>query len=234
MKKALVVLMALAVMVLVPLTGCGGGGDEGGSAPEDEVRATAETFMNAMQEGDFEAMKACSDPALYEEDGDLYAFGTIDKMDEIFAESLGIDISADDLGESTKAGLQDFVDKLMGNLVKSYEITDVSVKDSTGTVNITTTYGYDPDKMQDIDLDDEVETIAMKYMSENQDELTEIYQNDGETAMFNKVLDDLLPDILSKYMDQVLETGEVTQNSVMTLEKQDDGSWLVTGEKATE
>ena len=189
--------------------------------------------MNAMQEGDFEAMKACSDSALYEEDGDLYAFGTIDKMDEIFAESLGIDISADDLGESTKAGLQDFVDKLMGNLVKSYEITDVSVKDSTGTVNITTTYGYDPDKMQDIDLDDEVETIAMKYMSENQDELTEIYQNDGETAMFNKVLDDLLPDILSKYMDQVLETGEVTQNSVMTLEKQDDGSWLVTGEKAT-
>ena len=79
-----------------------------------------------------------------------------------------------------------------------------------------------------------IETIAMKYMSENQDELTEIYQNDGETAMFNKVLDDLLPDILSKYMDQVLETGEVTQNSVMTLEKQDDGSWLVTGEKATE
>ena len=51
--------------------------------------------------------------------------------------------------------------------------------------------------------------------------------------MFNTVLDDLLPDILSKYMDQVLETGEVTQNSVMTLEKQDDGSWLVTGEKAT-
>ena len=44
MKKALVVLMALAVMVLVPLTGCGGGGGEAGSTPEDEVRAAAERY----------------------------------------------------------------------------------------------------------------------------------------------------------------------------------------------
>lgn len=229
MKKTLVILLALAVMVLVPLTGCGGASSEA----EDEVRAAAETFMNAMQDGDFEAMKACSDPALYEEDGDMYSFGTIGNMDEIFAESLGIDISAEDLGESTKTGLQDFVDTLLDNMVTSYEIKDVSVDGDTGTASVTTTYGYDPEKMQEIDLDDEVGTLATEYMKKHQTELLEIYQNDGEAAMYSKVLDDLLPDILSKYMDEVLKTGEVTQDSVLTLTKQDDGSWLVTGDKAT-
>ncbi len=233
MKKILVVVMTLAVMILIPLTGCGGSG--GGSAaptPEDEVRAAAENFLNAMQEGDLEAMKACSDPALYEEDGDLYAFGTINNMDQVFAESLGMDLSAEDLGESTKAGLQDFIDTLLQNLVTSYEITDVTVADDTGTVNVTTTYGYDPEKMQDIDVNDEIETMAADYMAENQDALLKIYQEDGEAAMINKVLDDMLPEILKSYTDAVLETGEVTQDSALTLTQQ-DGSWVVTGEKAT-
>ncbi len=233
MKKILVVVMTLAVMILIPLTGCGGSG--GGSAaptPEDEVRAAAENFLNAMQEGDLEAMKACSDPSLYEEGGDLYAFGTINNMDQVFAESLGMDLSAEDLGESTKAGLQDFIDTLLQNLVTSYEITDVTVADDTGTVNVTTTYGYDPEKMQDIDVNDEIETMAADYMAENQDALLKIYQEDGEAAMINKVLDDMLPEILKSYTDAVLETGEVTQDSALTLTQQ-DGSWVVTGEKAT-
>ena len=153
-------------------------------------------------------------------------------MDQVFAESLGMDLSAEDLGESTKAGLQDFIDTLLQNLVTSYEITDVTVADDTGTVNVTTTYGYDPEKMQDIDVNDEIETMAADYMAENQDALLKIYQEDGEAAMINKVLDDMLPEVLKSYTDAVLETGEITQDSVLTL-KQQDGSWVVTGEKAT-
>ncbi|MBQ6401175.1 MAG: hypothetical protein IJI20_02695 [Firmicutes bacterium] len=225
MKKIVLLALTLSLFVMIPLAGCG-------SDNTADIRAAAEGFMNAMQEGDIEGMKAYSDPSLYEEDGDLAAFAQIENIDESFAEAVGV--SVDDLSDKTKAEIQGFTDNLMDKLVTSYEITDVTEDaDGKGRVALNTTFGFDPDKVDDIDMDDETEKMVTEYTEKNSAELMQIYQNGGEQAMMNKILDDLMGDILQKYTDAIMATGEVSQESVMLLENK-DGKWLVVSEEPTD
>lgn len=218
MKKILILVLTLSLFVLIPLAGCGNDNTA-------DIRAAAEGFMNAMQEGDIEGMKEYSDPGLYAEDGDLSSFAQIENMDQVFADAAGSD--ADSLSEKTRADLQGFVDTLMKNLVKSYEITDVvEDADGKGRVTVNTTFGFDPDKVDDIDMNDEMEEMVTEYTEKHLSELMSIYQNDGEQAMMNKLMDDLIGDLLKKYTDAIMKTGEVFQESVMILENK-DGKWLV-------
>lgn len=225
MKKIVLLALTLSLFVLIPLAGCG-------SDNTADIRAAAEGFMNAMQEGDIEGMKAYSDPSLYEGDGDLAAFAQIENIDESFAEAVGV--SVDDLSDKTKAEIQGFTDNLMDKMVTSYEITDVTEDaDGKGRVALNTTFGFDPDKGNDIDMDDETEKMVTEYTEKNSAELMQIYQNGGEQAMMNKILDDLMGDILQKYTDAIMATGEVSQESVMLLENK-DGKWLVVSEEPTD
>lgn len=227
-RKTLYLLLAVMLFALIPLTGCGS------SEPEDntaEIRAAAEGFLNAMEAGDMEVAKEYADPAIFEEGGDLDSFATIDSLSQDFAESMGVDEKS--LSDRTREDIQEFMDTLLQNLVTSYEITDVTENDGKGSVHASITYGYDPDKMQEIDLNDEIGDMAEKYTDEHMDELTEIYQKDGQEAMISKLLDAMMGEVLKKYTDAVMETGEVTQDAILTLEKQDD-KWVVTGEKPAE
>ncbi len=42
-----------------------------------------------------------------------------------------------------------------------------------------------------------------------------------------KVVNDIMPSILSLYTDAILATGEVDDTLQMTLVKQEDGSWII-------
>lgn len=228
-KKILYILLSVMLLTLLPLTGCSGGaGQQNRTA---EIKAAAEGFLNAMQEGDLETMKSYCDESLFAEDGDLNAFASIDNISGEFAEAMGIE--ADSLSDSTKKDLQVFVDSLMENLVSSYEITEVSESGGIGTVKATINYGFDPEKMQDIDLDDEIESMAEDYMNEHMSELTEIYSSGGQDAMMASLLEGLMGPVLDRYTEQVLKTGGVSQNCVMNLENE-DGKWLVISDRPAE
>lgn len=227
-KKMLYILLCVMLLTLLPLTGCG---DSSQADNTGEIKAAAEGFLNAMQEGDIKTMKGYCDPSLFEDNGDLYAFASIDAVSGEFAEALGMD--SNDLSDTTKESLQGFVDTLMTNLVSSYELTEVSEKDGIGTVRAVINYGFDPDKMKDIDLDEEIEDLSEDYMNEHQEELLALYNDGGQDAMVNKLLEDLMGQILERYTDEVLQTGEVSQDTVMNLENQ-EGKWVVISDRPAE
>jgi len=222
-RKLLYVLVSVMLLTLLPLaTGCGGD-------PSEDAKATADSFMSALQEGDMDAVKEYADPALFEKGGDLESFTSIDNIAGEFAEALGV--KEEDLSDNAKASLTEFTDTMMKGLVSSYEIGDVKEGEKGAyLVNVSTTYGYDPAKVKDIDISKDIEKMTKKYMEKNQEDLAKLYLDKGEDAVLNKMLDDLLGDMLTKYTDKVMETGEVTQDSVMTVEEI-DGKWLVTGEQ---
>lgn len=228
-KKLLLTLLSLMLLVLIPMTGCGGGA--GGSNETDEIKATVDGFMGCLQEGDLEGMKAYTDPELFEADGTLADLTQLESLDDQFSSSLGMD--ADDLSDSTKAKLEEFVGTLLSGLVKSYEIGEITEADGKASVNLTTTFGFNPDKIDEIDVNDEIEEMATKYVEEHMDELMDVYNEGGQDAIIAKVLDDLIADILDKYSEEITNTGETTEQTVMTLEKK-DGKWLVTGDEAKE
>jgi len=222
MKKLICIIAALAMCVVFPLAGCGG--DE-----TADVKAAADGFMSALQEGDIEKAKEFADPAIFEEGGSLYAFSTIDNMDEELAEAMGV--KASDLSDKTKETMDNFVNDVLKSMIKSYEIKDVTIDDEgVGKVNVSTTFGFDPDKIADIDVNDQVEKKATDYMTGHMAELTELYNSGGETAIINKVFEDLAPELLGLYKEEMMKTGEVTQDTVLTV-KNMDGKWLVTEEE---
>lgn len=223
-RKLLYVLVSVMLLTLLPLaTGCGGD-------PAESAKATADSFMSALQDGDMDAVKEYADPALFEKGGDLESFASIDNIAGEFAKALGV--KEEDLSDKAKASLAEFTDTMMKGLVSSYEIGDVKEGEKGAyLVNVSTTYGYDPAKVKDIDISKDIDKMTKKYMEKNKTDLAKLYQEEGQQAVLNKMLDDLLGDMLTKYTDKVMETGEVSQNSVMTVEEI-DGKWLVTGEKA--
>ncbi len=227
-KKLLLTLLSLMLLVLIPMTGCGGAG---GSNETDEIKATVDGFMGCLQEGDLQGMKAYTDPELFEADGTLADLTQLESLDDQFSSSLGMD--ADELSDSTKAKLEEFVGKMLKGLVKSYEIGEITEADGKASVNLTTTFGFDPNKIDEIDVNDEIEAMATEYVEEHMTELMDVYNEGGQDAIIAKVLDDLIADILDKYSEEIMGTGETTEQTVMTLEKK-DSKWLVTGDEAEE
>ena len=154
-------------------------------------------------------------------------------MGEVLAESL--ELEASDLGEKTNEALQNYVDTMMQEMVTSYEIKDVTIEDGVGKARVSTTFGFNPEKasnvMQDTSVQAKVENMTNAYVIAHRSELTEIYTNSGQTALMQRVLDDLAADILDYAHDQIMATGETTQDTILLLEKNDEGKWLVTGEQ---
>ena len=223
MKKLICVFVALAMLVVFPLTGCGG--DD-----TDAMKAPVDGFLSSMQAGDFETMKTYADPSLFEEGGSLEAFNTLENIDEELASSLGI--STSDLSDKTKQEVDSYVKDMMSKMIKSYEITDVAKgSDTEGTVSTKVTFGFDPEAASSVDVNSEMESVIEKYMQDNMTELTQVYQSGGQKALMVKVLDDLCGDLLKIYTDKVMETGEVTEDVVFNVENK-DGSWLIVSEES--
>jgi hypothetical protein len=62
-----------------------------------------------------------------------------------------------------------------------------------------------------------------------------VYQEQGQDKAMVQVVNAVLPDLmdyLTKMINDVAE-GETVENSVLTLEQNDDGAWLVKEMKAT-
>ena len=221
MRKIVCVLVALSMLVLVPLTGCG-------KDNTADIKAAVDGFMGAMQAGDISGMKEYCVPALFETGGTLADFNTLENIDEELANSVGMDPSQ--LSDKTKETVNNYVNELLSSMIASYEIGEITEpEEGKAEAKVDVTFGFDPDKMTNIDINSEAEALAQDYMNENMAELQKIYMEGGQDALMNKVLDDLVGDLLDKYVEEVKKTGQVDRASTLTLENK-DGKWLITGE----
>lgn len=224
MKKTLCFIVALMLVCMMSLVGCGG------DSAETEVQTAADNFLSALQEGDLDKLKETSSEDLLDS-GALKAFNEIDSFEDTMVKALGLE--SGDLGDEAKASLKKFTDDFIDKLVDSYEIGDVTVDDEgVGTVNATITYGIDVEKLTNIDTSNitSVNDLATKYMNEHKQELLEIYQKDGEKAMMVKVANDLLPDLMDAVSEEMYKQaeGSTIEEVKLTVKKNDDGAYVVT------
>ena len=92
-------------------------------------------------------------------------------------------LSKNDLGDKAAKSIDDFTEKIQDNFITKYEIGEVELKDDEATVSVKTTHGYNPYKLDDINVDSEVNKIANKYMEKHMDELTNLYDSKGKKAL---------------------------------------------------
>ena len=222
MRRVLYLALSLVLVLSMTFVGCGADNTE-------DIRAAGDGFLKAMQDGDINGMKEYSDPSLFEEGGDLFDFNEFLNMEEMFAEEMGVETS--EISDETKASLEEFSTTFLENMLKSYEIKDVSDDgDGVGTVVASVTYGFDGDKIDEIDIEAEAKEAMEKYLDEHESELVSLYSSGGESAVMSKLMNEMVDDLLDSFMDKILENGEVTEDVSLTV-KNIDGKWLVTEDK---
>ena len=225
MKKKLSVLILIVLILSLALAGCGK------KDPTPQIQAQATALMDAMVAGDSAKVAELVSPDLLVEGGDLDSFGgSVEDFAESLAEGIGY-VDVEDLSDEALASIEKFKTFLLENLVESYELGEIKVDGDTATVEGTVNYTFDPDKIEDVDIDSAMNDLVNAYTAEHIDELIQVLNDEGEDALSIKMLNDLIPDIFDAYSEAILELGKTSENTVMTLTNQ-DGSWIVTGFKA--
>ena len=210
-KRLATVLMTL--MAVLVLAGC--------SADKKEVTEAAEGFLNGMVANDREAVSQYAAQ-------DFMKSETMQLMDpQYLSDSFyaAMNVKKDDMNEETQKVVDDYVAEVLVRAYQSYEIQDVKVQDTTAAVTAKITLGYDPDASAKIP-EDTIDMIS-QYQSDHYDELVSIYTDEGESAMYRKLYNDLIPIVVGK-MQEALSQGTTTEEkTILTFEKV-DGKWLVT------
>lgn len=236
MKRTIALIGALMLGAAIVFSGCGssgGGGGEAASAavekvkPEDEVAATVDGFFATMKSGEYSKLTDyCTEEVLTDQELDVIT--EAEGMDDVFYESLDLEsmgLTIDDLSDEAKASVTQFGNTIFQELIGSYEISDISVKGDTAEVTGTVTYGYNTDF--DIDTDAINEEVLNTYMTDNMDALQEAYTEGGDSAVMVMMLNDVMPELLSKYSDSLLESEGETDDMTCTVTKT-DGKWMIT------
>ncbi|MBQ9023474.1 MAG: hypothetical protein IJ108_06110 [Eubacterium sp.] len=234
MKKSLCLLGAVMIGAAIVFSGCGssaGGGNGSAAAekasPESEVTAVVDGFFTTMQSGELSKLTDyCSQEVL--DNQELAGLAEAESFDEMFYESFGLEdmgLSEDDISDEAKASVTNMANTIVRELIGSYTISDVSVNGDTATVDGTVTYGYNTDF--DIDIDGINDEVMSDIPEDQMSEYADVYMNEGEAAMMAKIMNDLMPTLLDRYTEALLESEGETDQIQATVTKT-DGKWLIT------
>lgn len=210
----------MTAMAAGVLTGCG-------HSDTKDIRAAAEGMLQGWVDDDWDEISKYGTEDLLN-DSKMNIFN-IERSVTDFYEETGI--SRENLDESVQEAVTSYVDKVGKEFVESYEITEVSEDEvGVGTVRATVVLAYNPDEIDPKDneeFNEELQQLSEDYVEEHQSEIVETYNNGGEEAVNQKSQNDLLPDIIGVYKKITASADSYTEIVDLTVEKQDDGTWLV-------
>ena len=172
MSKRLITVL-LTVLAVMMLTGC--------NTDKKAVTETTEGFLNAMVNNDMEAAAQYASEDFMK--SDTMKLMDPDYLADAFYASMGVE--KDDIDENAQKAVDEYVHNVVNKAYKSYEIVDTNIQDETASVTVQITLGYDPDASSGVS--DETLELIREYQSDHYDELIEIYKEDGEKAMYNKI-----------------------------------------------
>ena len=197
----------LMLAMLLVLAGCGK------ATPEAQAKKTAETFINALDSGDTEKAKEESS-----ED--------VQKMCDAIESSFKTpaSFSSTDLSDDAKKKLAEIEKEIRTSSFENPKIKDVKEvnerkyevtfsMDFLDTADIRTYFAGEEYKAL-------ISTLSV--------EATEMQKKDGDEAAKKYMMEQLVDKIYSVYTEQLKDKKYNNEDSIITLEQQDDGKWFVT------
>lgn len=206
MKKFLSFLTCLALVL--SLSGCSG------ESHEEEIKTAIDSYFSAIQAGDYDA-------ALQAAAGDSFQdnFG-LSQVQEQSGELLD-----DTLGEVYNSEAKAFVEYVLSKSISEYTIGDIQEDGDQATAEVT---GKCLDfETMDVSIGEvDTDTLTENYLTEHMDELSQIYSEQGEEAVNQKIMDDCAPLIFDQMKTAVdsIETRDFDMQITLT---QTDGKWLI-------
>lgn len=212
MKKLLVWAMTV-IAVTAMLTGC--------NSEQKAVQETTEKFLQALVDSDLDVLAECSTPELMQSD----EMKLLDKenLANSFYEAIGVE--KEDLSEEAVKAVDIYVDRVVDSVYKDYKVGDIKIQGDTASVTTEITLGFDPN--EESSLSDSTMEEIEKYRTEHYDELVDLYVEQGEKALYQKIYDDLIPIIVTKMEEELAGSNDTVESTILTLKKI-DGVWKVT------
>ena len=222
--RKVVILLSAGILALL-LAGCGSQ-QTANTNYDENIKTTAESFLNAMQDGDLAEMYSFADYEAVSGDKDIIGYTAIDRVEGQLAEALGMtyedfdsEIYSDDQLEVKEA----FLD----GLLNSYELGEISETDGVGTVNVKITAAFDVEKAKEIDMSDKIAELVDFYDDTLTEDLADLRATEGDFAANSRMFDQMSGPVLIWFTAKAFATGETVRDLVLTVENTDEG-WLVT------
>ena len=222
MKKLLALL--LAACMIVSLAACGGAAADDG---KEQASAVADSFLKSIQDGDF----ATAETYLSEDLQNELSWDTfLDNATQKMQTSLLSSIPGYTPSDEVKAAIEDWTKTILGVMVRSYEVGDVSESGGAytvkGKISVVDVSGTSNDEFYQLGQDLGKEASG-DYMNEHLEELQKIYQEDGQNAVYDKIFADLLPTMLPKITEVFEKYDAADQDVELTVENK-DGKYVIT------
>ena len=200
-------LTKLMLAVLLVLAGCGK------ATPEAQAKKTAETFINALDSGDTEKAKEQSS-----ED--------VQKMCDTIESSFKTpaSFSSTDLSDDAKKKLAEIEKEIRTSSFENPKIKDVKeVNERKYEVTFSMDF-LDTADIRKYFAGEEYKALIATLSVE----ATEMQKKDGDEAAKKYMMEQLVDKIYSVYTEQLKDKKYNNEDSIITLEQQDDGKWFVT------
>lgn len=215
MKKILSIMMAF--LLVFTITAC--------SNENDAVEEVSNAYFTALEKGDVnQAKKYCTNDAASKAGMNLISSDLEDELNEL------------NFGDEFDSAANKFVKKLVKSVFKSYETQSISVDEDVATVKV----NVKGINTKDMDTDHwvkEMNTLISDYVSENNDRISEMEEEDEDKAE-ETIVSELSDIILDTFNEEVDNTKTHTYTMTLTLKKNKD-TWQITkiknfgGSKAT-
>ena len=197
----------LVLAMLLVLAGCGK------ATPEAQAKKTAETFINALDSGDTEKAKEESS-----ED--------VQKMCDAIESSFKTpaSFSSTDLSDDAKKKLAEIEKEIRTSSFENPKIKDVKeVNERKYEVTFSMDF-LDTADIRKYFAGEEYKALISTLSVE----ATEMQKKDGDEAAKKYMMEQLVDKIYSVYAEKLKDKKYNNEDSIITLEQQDDGKWFVT------
>ena len=220
MKRIRIVLIALSALLMVGILGsCGGEKD-----PE-LIIAAATGFLEGVKNADPEEIRKYSLDSVMN-DEDLVVFDAA-AVEESIYQSLGI--GKEILDPAVQEQISGLCERMSGSFLKDYKLGEPQIgEDGTAQIEADVTFGYEVDAvLSGQEMNEKLDEFIGTYQEQNKEALFDLYTKEGEEAMYRKVYNDLMPQIISALTAEMENSSPAAQKMKLTLQKK-DGEWKVT------
>ncbi len=217
----------LTVLIALLLSGCGAAAEE--KQPATAGMEAAEGLLSGLQNADLEAIDRYST---------FEAVGEAERavFDPVTAEinlyhSMGL--LRDNVDTVVQQKITTLCEKMRTKYVTEYRILSTEQGEKSETIEAEITYGYDVDNfLQSDELSAQFQKIMTDYTDNHMEEITKVLSEQGEDALYQKILTDTLPDMLKVIEDEIDNGKAVTVKKKLTAQEL-DGEWIITSISAS-